>query len=108
MLFHAEVVAKNEEGALERILRVCRHRGFWAHTLHAITDPTENRLLVEMEGESDRSPLLLTRQLEKLCGVLEVTMGGKRREAAVVAGEHEARGCANQVRRAVYASGSHG
>ncbi len=108
MLFHAEITAINEEGALERILRVCRHRGFWTHRLQAVTDPVENRLLIEIEGESERPLLLLTRQLEKLCGVLEVTVGGKRRETAVMVAGQESRVRGSQVRRAVYANSSHG
>lgn len=71
MTFSAEITARHEEGVLERILRVCRHRGFDWESLRARRDL--GTVSIELSGSSERALDLLLRQLEKLDEVLSIT-----------------------------------
>lgn len=72
MKFVAEITARWEEGVLERILRICRHRGFAWESLQAKLEVDMVR--VELTGRSERVLSLLLRQLEKLDEVLSVRL----------------------------------
>ncbi len=74
MRYRAEISARNEEGVMERVLRVCRHRGFWVHRIHADLNEASELVSIEIEGESERLPVLLMRQIEKLDEVGWVTV----------------------------------
>ncbi len=104
MLFHAEILARDEEGALERILRVFRHRGYGVRSFRAVADQEQNLLHIEVEGESERPLPQLALQIEKLYEVIEVTVG----VLATVLPKFENRGVNQVMRRPVYASSSRG
>ncbi len=106
MRFHAEIVARNEDGVLERILRVCRHRGFGPSSFYAVASPLENTVHIEIHGSSQRPHTLLVKQLEKLYEVLTVVVN--TRETQGVGPSLESRARPAQVRRTVYASSGHG
>lgn len=70
--YQISVQAEWRPEALERILRVVRHRGFVATTL---TSKLENQQLsLTMSLCSERELSLLTNQLVKLYGVTDVTV----------------------------------
>ncbi len=104
MLFHAEILARDEEGALERILRVFRHRGYGTRSFRAALDQEQNLLHIEVEGESERPLPQLALQIEKLYEVIEVTVG----VLPSVLPKFENRGINQVMRRPVYASSSRG
>lgn len=66
------IKAKSSPEFLERLLRVCRHRGFYINNMSAKTDPAQQTLLITLDVDSDREVSLLTKQIEKVIGVLEV------------------------------------
>ncbi len=106
MRFHAEIVARNEDGVLERILRVCRHRGFAPQNFFAVASPLEQTVHIEIHGSSQRPHVLLVKQLEKLHEVLSVTAHTRETQGAGPSLESRVRPA--QVRRTVYASSSNG
>ncbi len=114
MLFQAEILAHQEEGTLERILRICRHRKFAIFKFSAAVDRERALVRIQLEGESERPFILLARQLEKLLEVVEVAAAAPRCEllpkakARVKAEAIETRPYVGQVRRTVYASSSQG
>lgn len=108
MPFHAEILARHEEGVLERILRVCRHRNFAVSSFQARIDAEEQVVRIELAGESDRPFQLLVRQLEKLFEVIDVETLAPRREPQAKTKPIESRPHVGPVRRAVYASSKHG
>ncbi|WP_137938838.1 acetolactate synthase 2 small subunit [Chitinivorax sp. B] len=61
-------------GALERLLRVARHRGFVLYELTA-NRGTEGMLNIMVEVESDRQPMLLVSQWAKLPDVRALQIG---------------------------------
>lgn len=85
MLFHAKILARHEDGVLERILRVCRHRKFAVRCFQARIDAGEQLVRIELEGESERPFLMLARQLEKLFEVIDVVSPAPRREPQLIA-----------------------
>jgi len=106
MQFHAEILARDEEGAMERILRVFRHRGFGTRSLHAVCDQEKNLIHIKIVGESERPLSQLALQIEKLYEVIEVTVGTM---PTVLLGFEFENQVLNQVmRRPVYASSSRG
>lgn len=98
MLFHATVRAKNEEGILERILRVCRNRGFPSSDVSAAVDHSLKVMSIHIRGSSERSPILLQTQIEKLCDVITVTVESV--PARTIASDHSER--TDAVRRPIY------
>jgi acetolactate synthase II small subunit len=104
MLYHAEILARDEEGVMERILRVFRHRGYSTRTLRATCDQEQNLIHIEIEGDSERPLSHLSLQIEKLCEVVEVTVGA----LPAVLPKFESRGLNQVMRRPVYASSSRG
>jgi len=104
MLFHADILARDEEGVMERILRVLRHRGYGTRSLRAVCDQEQNLIHIEIEGESDRPLNQLALQIEKLCEVIEVNVGTQ----SSVLPKFESRGLNQVMRRPVYASSSRG
>lgn len=72
MQFQADIRARNEDGILERILRTCRHRGFGMRSFQAAVDPGGDVIRIQIQGESERSPNLLARQIEKYYDVIDV------------------------------------
>ena len=108
MLFHAEITVRNEEGVLERVLRVCRHRGFGMHRLSAALNIAQESICIEIEGESERLPFHLMRQIEKLDEVMAVSVGGLNLEVSALASGKEAFVRPSKVGRVKYANTSHG
>jgi acetolactate synthase II small subunit len=106
MQFHAEILARDEEGAMERILRVFRHRGYVTKSLQAICDQEQHRLHLKIIGESDRPLSQLSLQIEKLYEVIEVTVSTL--PSVEFDFEFENRGLNQGIRRPVYASSSRG
>lgn len=108
MLFHAEITVRNEEGVMERVLRICRHRGFGMHRLNAALNLAQQLIRIEIEGESERLPVLLMRQIEKLDELMEMSMGelSIRTPPLALANENFAR--SSKIGRIEYASSSHG
>lgn len=106
MLFLAEILARDEEGAMERILRVFRHRGFGTKSLEAICDQEQKLLHIKIVGESERPLSQLSLQIEKLYEVIEVTVGTL--PSVQLDFEFENRGLNQVIRRPVYASSSRG
>lgn len=108
MHYRAEIIARNEEGVMERILRVCRHRGFWMHRLSADLDISKDLICIAIEGESERLPTYLLRQIEKLDEVSRVSVNKGSMENAVVSPSTELylRPSLSNVERKEYASTS--
>ena len=71
MKFEAEITARCEDGVLERILRVCRHRGFSWQAFGARLE--DDLIRIDMTGSSERALALLLSQLEKIDEVLAIT-----------------------------------
>ncbi len=67
----------NSPELLERILRVCRHRGFSLQNINAETTENEQILHVTLTVCSSRPITLLTKQLEKLFGITKVATLGQ-------------------------------
>lgn len=70
MKHHVNVQLKSQSVAIERFLRVTRHRGFTVVNM-SITSSDEH-YQVKLEVESDRPLYLLTQQLAKLVDVNQV------------------------------------
>ncbi|WP_028862404.1 acetolactate synthase 2 small subunit [Psychromonas aquimarina] len=62
---------------LERLLRVCRHRGFRVQNINGETTENEKSLHVTLTVCSDRPVSLLTKQIEKLFGITRVAAIGQ-------------------------------
>jgi acetolactate synthase II small subunit len=62
----------NSPELLERILRVVRHRGFTVQNLNAETSENEQNLHLTLTVCSERNVSLLTKQLEKIFGIIKV------------------------------------
>jgi len=67
------IEAKNSPEFLERLLRVCRHRGFIVSSINAETDKPQKIIQVNLTVASERDINLLTKQIEKVVGVILVT-----------------------------------
>ncbi|RBW43941.1 acetolactate synthase 2 small subunit [Psychromonas sp. B3M02] len=63
---------------LERLLRVCRHRGFAIVTINATTKQQVTH--IELTVSSDREIALLTKQLDKVIGILKVTLSASNED----------------------------
>jgi acetolactate synthase II small subunit len=89
---------------MERILRVFRHRGYSTRSFWASCDQEQKLIHIEIEGESERPLAQLSLQIEKLCEVIDVTVGA----LPLVLPKFESRGLNQVMRRPVYASSSRG
>jgi len=66
------IEAKKSPEFLERLLRVCRHRGFSVENINAETGSGRQLSHITLTVSSEREIRLLTKQIEKLVGVLQV------------------------------------
>lgn len=80
MQYHARIIARNEEGVLERVLRVLRHRGYSTESLKAVCDLNHNQVHIAIDGATDRSLPHLARNIEKLQEVIQVTVSEREGE----------------------------
>lgn len=80
MLFHASILAQAEEGILERILRVIRHRGFSMQSLEASPDHSGEKLMIRILAQGTRSQEHLKWQLAKLIHVESVELYSEEQE----------------------------
>ena len=72
MIYMTQMKARNDEGALERILGVIRVRGFAVQAMKAFTSNGGRDLDLTISVTGARSTHQLCRQLEKLYGVEQV------------------------------------
>lgn len=68
------IQAENSPELLERLLRVCRHRGFTMQNINAETTEDEKSLHVTLTVCSERPVSLLSKQIEKLFGITQVAI----------------------------------
>jgi len=66
------IEAKKSPEFLERLLRVCRHRGFSVDNINAESGSERQLSHITLTVCSERDISLLTKQIEKLVGVLQV------------------------------------
>jgi len=64
---------KNVSGSLERVIRTVRHRGFEMLSLHVDLNADGTTASLNLSVSSERHLSTLTRQLEKLYDVLNMT-----------------------------------
>ena len=108
MRFHAEILAQNEDGVLERILRVCRNRGFISQSLRAFSDEENKLMHIHIEGSSDRSLAQLSLQVKKLLDVIEVVVRILPSDVRRLEVETQSVTINIPMRRPVYVSSSRG
>ncbi|WP_137297669.1 acetolactate synthase 2 small subunit [Psychromonas sp. SP041] len=68
------VEAKNSPEFLERLLRVCRHRGFTIQSINAEVNNTQHTTQINLTVCSERDISLLTKQIDKVVGVIGLTL----------------------------------
>lgn len=66
------IEAKKSPEFLERLLRVCRHRGFIVDSINAETGNSLQATHVTLTVCSERDISLLTKQIEKVVGVTQI------------------------------------
>lgn len=66
------IEAKSSPECLERLLRICRHRGFLIESINAETSNLSQSTHVTLTVSSEREISLLTKQIEKVIGVTQV------------------------------------
>jgi len=66
------IEAKKSPEFLERLLRVCRHRGFSVDSINAETGNSQQATHITLTVCSNREISLLTKQIEKIVGVMQV------------------------------------
>ena len=71
------IKGNNSPELLERLLRVCRHRGFTVQNINGETTENEKSLHVTLTVCSDRPVSLLNKQLEKLFDITQVVIIGQ-------------------------------
>jgi len=71
------IQANNSPELLERLLRITRHRGFSIQNLNAETTENEHSLHITLTVSSERPISLLSKQLEKVYGVIQVAIIGQ-------------------------------
>ena len=71
------IEADNSPELLERLLRVCRHRGFRVQNINSETTDAEKSLHVTLTVCSERPVSLLSKQIEKLIGITRVATLGQ-------------------------------
>ena len=67
----------NSPELLERVLRVCRHRGFCMQNINAETTENGKSLHITLTVHSQRAIGLLSKQLEKIFGISQVAVLGQ-------------------------------
>ncbi|MDE3271502.1 acetolactate synthase 2 small subunit [Pseudoalteromonas sp. SSM20] len=80
MKHNLSIEVKQQSIALERFLRVTRHRGFNLTSMNI--ESSEEKYIVNMMVDSDRPIYLLTQQLKKLVEVNQVEILDTRTLAA--------------------------
>ncbi len=108
MRFQADILAHNEEGILERILRVCRSRGYVSQSLRADYHQNERLLSISIEGQSERPLAQLSLQVKKLFDVIDVTVKSLPSEVQHHASEASPMHLNALIRRTAYVSSSRG
>jgi acetolactate synthase II small subunit len=68
---------ENQVGALERLLKVVRHRGYAVKRLDARLEDDQACMQVSMEVESERLAFALVAQLAKLTEVRSASLRGE-------------------------------
>ena len=68
------IQAKNSPEFLERLLRVCRHRGFIIQSINAEVNDTLQSTQINLTVCSERDISLLTKQIDKVVGVIGFTL----------------------------------
>lgn len=68
------IQATHSPEILERMLRICRHRGFKVKNINAESTDNEQSLHITLTVCSDRPVTLLSKQLEKTVGISQVTI----------------------------------
>lgn len=81
MKHQLKVEVKNQSVAVERFLRVVRHRGF--SLLQLNLEAVEDKYFVNMTVDSDRPIHLLTLQLVKLIDVYHVELQAIQHQQAI-------------------------
>jgi acetolactate synthase II small subunit len=81
MKHQLKLEVKNQSVAVERFLRVVRHRGF--SLLNLQLEPNDDKYFVNMTVDSNRPVYLLTQQLEKLLDVVQVQLLAAEHQQAV-------------------------
>ncbi|MCG6201943.1 acetolactate synthase 2 small subunit [Psychromonas antarctica] len=66
------IQGENSPELLERLLRVCRHRGFSVQKISGETTENEKSLHITLTVCSDRPVSLLSKQIDKLFGITQV------------------------------------
>jgi acetolactate synthase II small subunit len=79
------IKANNCPELLERLLRVCRHRGFSVQNINGETTENEKSLHVTLTVYSERPINLLSKQLEKIFGVIQVATIGQEQVIKAIA-----------------------
>ena len=69
----------NSPELLERLLRICRHRGFLVQKMSAETTENEKSLHITLTVCSDRPVTLLSKQIEKIFGITQVAVLGQEK-----------------------------
>lgn len=72
MHYQLEVILRQSEGALARVLGTAQRRGYWPLSMQAATDPRSTEWRLSMTVESERSAHGLKSQLDKLHDCLAV------------------------------------
>ena len=72
------IEAKHSPEFLERLLRVCRHRGFAIESINATTEQQVTH--IELTVSSEREIALLTKQLDKVIGIMTVTLSASNED----------------------------
>jgi len=73
MIHSMHITALNQPAIIERILQTTRVRGFRILGLEAHTCEAQREFRITLTVESERPDERLTRQLEKITGVLGIT-----------------------------------
>jgi len=73
------IKANNSPEFFERLLRVCRHRGFSVQNINGETTENEKSLHITLTVCSEKPITLLSKQLEKLFGVIQVATIGQEK-----------------------------
>ena len=71
------IKADNSPELFERLLRVCRHRGFKVQNINGETTEDEKSLHVTLTVYSEHPASLLSKQLEKIFGIIQVATIGQ-------------------------------
>jgi acetolactate synthase II small subunit len=77
MQYLITIKADNSPELLERLLRVCRHRGFSIQNINGETSEDNKTLSLALTICSERPISLLSKQLEKIYGVIQVATIGQ-------------------------------